>query len=277
MTGKFLKTDDVLVIYHGACLDGFTSAWVAWRYLVSQGVDAEFHPAIFGGELPDVADKIVYMLDFSASRAAIADIHRLAKRFVILDHHKSAEAELEGLPYAHFNMKKSGAGMTWDYFFPDDSRPWLVDYVEDRDLWKFRMPNSRPINAWVSTAKQTFEDWDTLCAEGPKKALAHGQAVELFIERYIREMRSQVQYMPFAGHDDIPVVNAPYINISELVGSMAEDVPDAFAVGWFQRGDGQIQYSLRSRGKFDVSELAQRFGGGGHAQSAGFTTVDRIH
>jgi len=272
----FSKSDDVLVIYHGACIDGFTSAWVAWRYLVSQGVDAEFFPAIFGGELPDVADRIVYMLDFSAPRDVIVDMHRLAKRFTVLDHHKTAEADLKDLPFAKFDMKKSGAGMTWDHFFPEDTRPWLVDYVEDRDLWKFKMPNSRPINAWVSTAQQTFEDWDTLCAEGSKKALAHGRAVELFCERYVREMKAQVRLMPFAGYDDVPVVNAPYINISELVGSMAEDNPFGFAVGWFQRGDGQYQYMLRSRGAFDVSELAQRFGGGGHAQAAGFQAAERI-
>lgn len=274
-----MQSNDVIVVHHGACLDGFTSAWVAWRYLVSQGIDnAEFFPAIFGGELPDVTDKVVYMLDFSAPREVIVDMHAKAKSMLILDHHKTAEAELKGLAFAKFDMNRSGAGMAWDHFFPEDpSRPWLVDYVEDRDLWRFRMPNSRTINAWISTAQQDFESWDKMCSDGPKKALAHGQAVEQFIDRYIREMRQQVSRSRFGDYDDIPIVNAPYINISELVGSMAEDVPTLFAVGWFQRGDGQFQYSLRSRGEFDVSALAQKWGGGGHAQAAGFTSPIRIH
>lgn len=56
---------------------------------------------------------------------------------------------------------------------------------------------------------------------------------------------------------------------SELVGKLAEG-PVPFAVGWFQRGDGKYAYSLRSRGEYDVSKLAVRYGGGGHRNAAGF-------
>jgi oligoribonuclease NrnB/cAMP/cGMP phosphodiesterase (DHH superfamily) len=266
--------DKYIVIYHGGCIDGFTSAWVAWRFLISQGIDnAEYFPALFGGPEPDVEDKHVYILDFSYPRSTLTDMESKAKSLVLLDHHKSAEAELDGLPYVVFDMKRSGAGMAWDYFFFEDARVWLVDYVEDRDLWKWEKLNSKSINAWIGTAIQTFENWDELCAEGSKKAYARGTAVEAYIERYVTEMSAQKRLISFAGHDNIPIVNAPYLAISELVGSLAEDA--LFAMGWFQRGDGKYQYSLRSRGEFDVSALAQRFGGGGHAQSAGFV-VDRL-
>jgi nanoRNase/pAp phosphatase (c-di-AMP/oligoRNAs hydrolase) len=36
-------------------------------------------------------------------------------------------------------------------------------------------------------------------------------------------------------------------------------------------------YSLRSIGDFDVSELAKRYGGGGHKNSAGFTSHGLVH
>lgn len=36
-------------------------------------------------------------------------------------------------------------------------------------------------------------------------------------------------------------------------------------------GDGKFKGSLRSRGRVDVSEIAGRFGGGGHRNAAGFT------
>jgi len=48
---------------------------------------------------------------------------------------------------------------------------------------------------------------------------------------------------------------------------------EPFAVGWFQRCDGMFQYSLRSRGEVDVSEVAKRFGGGGHVKAAGFVSA----
>ena len=44
-----------------------------------------------------------------------------------------------------------------------------------------------------------------------------------------------------------------------------------FAACYFCRADGKRQWSLRSRGNFDVSEVARRFGGGGHNNAAGYT------
>ena len=41
--------------------------------------------------------------------------------------------------------------------------------------------------------------------------------------------------------------------------------------------DGRFQYSLRSRGDFDVSELAKKHGGGGHKGAAGFVVDELVH
>ncbi len=42
----------------------------------------------------------------------------------------------------------------------------------------------------------------------------------------------------------------------------------------FRVEPGEVRVSLRSRGGVRVNELAARFGGGGHAQAAGFTSTD---
>jgi oligoribonuclease NrnB/cAMP/cGMP phosphodiesterase (DHH superfamily) len=243
--------------------------------LLSQNNDPQFFAATFGGEpIPSVKGRDVYILDFCLPREQCLEVKATAKSLLILDHHKTAEEDMDGLRFAKFDMKKSGAGMAWDHFYPEDSRPWLIDYVEDRDLGLFEMPNSKTINAWVNACPQTFEDWDNLCAEGSKKALVSGKAVEAYIDRYVTEMASQAQTINFAGQE-IPVVNAPYIAISELLLHLAKGV--AFSLGWFHRGDGKYQYMLRSKGEFDVSVLAQRFGGGGHAHSAGFVVDEPVH
>jgi oligoribonuclease NrnB/cAMP/cGMP phosphodiesterase (DHH superfamily) len=270
-----LEKPKPLVIYHGGCLDGFTSAWVAWRHLTSQGADPQFFPATFGGEqIPSVKDRDVYILDFSLPREQCLAISVTAKSLLILDHHKTAEEDLKGLRFAKFDMKRSGAGLAWDHFYPEDSRPWLIEYVEDRDLGKFSLPNSTTINSWVCACPQTFEDWDNLCADGSKKALLLGKAVEAYITRYVNEMSKQAQTINFAGHN-VPIVNAPYLAISELLLRLAEGA--VFSMGWFLRGDGKYQYSLRSKGEFDVEVLAKRFGGGGHQHSAGFVLDEPVH
>lgn len=57
--------------------------------------------------------------------------------------------------------------------------------------------------------------------------------------------------------------------VPDIAGELAKERP--FGACYFDRQDGKRQWSLRSRdGGADVSEIAKRHGGGGHAQAAGF-------
>ena len=132
------------------------------------------------------------------------------------------------------------------------------------------------MNAWIGAVKRnSFEDWDRLNETPLPDVISKGEAVLAFVDRYVSEMVAQARVVDFEGVR-IPVVNAPYINISELVGKLAESAP--FALGWFQRADGLYAYSLRSRGAdgVDVSEIAKKYGGGGHRNSAGFALAERL-
>ena len=262
---------DRLVIYHGKCIDGFTSAWVAWT---KWGPDAEYIGASYGEEPPDVRGRDVLIVDFSYKRSVLERMAEEARSLRVLDHHKTAEEDLRGLPFCLFDMERSGAGIAWDDLRCTE-RPWLVDYVEDRDLWRWELPDSRAVSAYISTVEQTFPAWSHLAAMPLSQAAERGAAVVSYIDRYVQEMSAQARWVEFEGHR-VPVVNAPYLNTSELVGALAEAAP--FAVGWFQRQDGKYQHSLRSRGDgaVDVSEVAKRYGGGGHRNAAGFITEERV-
>lgn len=78
-----------LVIYHANCADGFTAAWA-----VRQATDADFHPGVHGEPPPDVAGRDVILVDFSYPRVQLVDMAQVARSILVLDHHKSAEAEL---------------------------------------------------------------------------------------------------------------------------------------------------------------------------------------
>jgi uncharacterized protein len=261
----------VKVIYHGNCIDGFTAAWCCWRKF---GDAAEYIPAHYGDPAPDVTGEDVLIVDFSYPRETLIDMHAKAKSLRVIDHHKTAQADLDGLDFCLFDMERSGSGLAWDELHGSD-RPSLVDYVEDRDLWRWTLSHSKSVNAWIGSWNFDFNDWSAIAYElerEPDATRAAGDAILRKEHRYCQEMAKQARVVKLGEHV-VPVVNAPYINTSELVGLLAESA--VFAVGWFQRGDGKYQYSLRSRGDFDVSELAKQFGGGGHRNAAGFT-VDRL-
>lgn len=254
-----------LVIYHGACRDGFCAAWCVWRKFPA----AEFVPAMYGNPPPDVDGRDVIVVDFSYDRALMDEMNRRAKSLLVLDHHKTAEAALSGAPYATFDMERSGAGMAWDHFWPGSPRPWIVDYVEDRDLWRHKLPNGPAVNAFLGTLRYDFEHWYQTSRMELEKAAELGQVVEDKIRHYVTEVAKNARRITFHGYD-VPIVNAPQVDISELVGFLCNG--ELFAMGWWQRSDGKFSVSLRSRGDFDVSELAKAHGGGGHKNAAGFLT-----
>ena len=49
-------------------------------------------------------------------------IKEKAKNLVILDHHKTNQAKLEGINYAYFDMHKSGVGLAWEYFYGNEEQ-----------------------------------------------------------------------------------------------------------------------------------------------------------
>ena len=277
-----------LIISHGHCPDGFVAAYIAKkRYpeaevvFLDHGLTNEQSDQLVNR----VFDKDVLMLDYSLRTRFDNDmLVKAAKSFRILDHHKSAKEVLEGAPYAIFDMTRSGAGLAWDYLFGEDNpdsiginlctgkrglaRPWYVDYIEDRDLWNWKLTESRAVNAYLGTLPLTFEEWDKLPEAGGSASAAElGKGALAHINHYVREAVTQAQKGRLAGYD-INILNVVYLNCSEVGNELAKTAD--FSVTWFERGDGMIQFSLRSIGDKDVSRIAKRFNGGGHKNAAGF-------
>lgn len=265
-----------LVIYHAPCADGFAAAYCAWLKFGYEG--AEYVPGSYTlrGDLPDVADREVYILDFSYSADVMRQIAAQANEVIILDHHKSAEAALlpllqEGVIRGQFDMNRSGAGMAWDYFNPGQPRIQFIDYVEDRDLWRFKLPDSKEINQAVFSYEYTFEDYHSMAlnVEGLRK---DGHAILRNHLKNVREIIQQHTYLTIQGVT-VPAINTNYIFGSDAANMLSEGQP--FAAYYWTNKEGRLVFGLRSKDEpqgMDVSEIARKFpGGGGHKHASGFT------
>lgn len=284
---------DILVIFHANCADGFCSAWAAKRHF---GDRADYLPANHGEPPPDVANKTIYLLDFSYKQDAIRRLVAFNDKVVVIDHHVTAQAELTDPTLAEkcgdklsvtFDMGKSGGRLAWEYFHHNKPVPWLVDYTEDRDLWLWKLPKSREISAAIASHPHDFDLWDRWAGfTGHLERLAHemvtggdyatdffagmvkeGAAILRYQQQQVDSQVKNAREIELDGHK-ILAVNATHL-ISEIAGELAKERP--FAACWFVRGDGKKVWSLRSReGGVDVSEIARRHGGGGHRQAAGY-------
>lgn len=258
-----------LVIYHGpGCPDGFTAAWVAWLYFRGE---ADFHPAQYGQEPPDVAGRDVYVLDFSYKRSAMLGMAGRAAKVVVLDHHKAARRELEGLSGGNllvvFDMQKAGCRLAWEHFFPGRPVPWIVSYVEDRDIWKFYLLHSREVSAAISSYPFDFQTWQNLVTLGHDALIPDGAAILRYKDQEVIRICLNAREVVVGGHRVLAANTC--LHFSEVADRLAEGRP--FGACWFIRPDGKRQWSLRSReGGIDVSEIARQYGGGGHECAAGF-------
>ena len=251
------------VLYHANCPDGFGGAWSAWQRL---GDAATYYPVSHGDPPPDVpADACVVMVDFSYGRDVILAMRDRVASLVILDHHKSAQAILGDLDFAVFDMDRSGAMLAWNYWHPDREPPPLVGYVQDRDLWRFELPNSREVTAALASYPMDFAVWSGLDAASLAR---EGAAILRFRDQTVQTIVGFARIGEVGGYR-VPIVNAT-AHWSDVGEAMLERFPDAPFVGaYYDDAEGGRRWSLRSRG-FDVSEVAKKLGGGGHERAAGF-------
>ena len=254
-----------LIIYHRDCPDGFCAAFIAKKKYPK----AMLLGWTYGeeGSFPDLHGKDVLVVDFSWPRETMIRMHETAESLLVLDHHKTAQKELEGLDFAVFDMNRSGAAITWDTLFPDKPRPWYVDYVQDRDLWTWKLPCSKDVSGYIMALPHTIGDWAKLDFLDPSDAWKAGAAIRLHIDHYIEKVVAQRQHGDLDGLS-IAIVCAAYPNISDVGSELCKYAQ--IGAGWFERGDGMMQFSLRSTGELDVSAVAKKYGGGGHKNASGF-------
>ncbi len=263
-----------LCIYHGNCADGFGAAWVV-RKVYGENVD--FHAGFYGQEPPSAAGRNVLLVDFSYKAEILRKMASEARSILILDHHKSAEADLSHMLNTRigdcfvegvFDMNRSGAMVTWDWFFPHEPAPKLLEHIEDRDLWRFHLPHTREIQANLFSYPYDFEVWDGLMSRPVLDLVVEGQAIERKHQKDVQELLGVTRRRMIIGGVSVPTANLPYTMASDAGHILGEGEP--FAATYYDAPDARI-FSLRSAvDGMDVSIIAKQYGGGGHARASGF-------
>lgn len=274
-----------LVIYHGhTCPDGFAAALAAWTYYQGK---AEFLSLDHGDvrsvdDLPALAGRAVYILDFSFGEPILRAIEERAAKLVMLDHHLSAAEKLAGFVcrcgVVHFDMKKSGARLAWEFFHPDQPVPDLVRFVEDRDIWVWQYPESASFLAALDMEPFDFARWQNIAQMDAVQLAAFIERGHAMDEKFsklaelIADAASPVVFNGVAGL----MVNAPGV-FHSLVGDLLSKKSGTFALLWSVDKKVVVKCGLRSRSDFNCIPLAASMGGGGHAQASGFKMpMDRL-
>lgn len=260
-----------LCIYHGSCDDGFGAAFAIWK---RDGDCVDYHAGVYGVDPPDVTGLDVAIVDFSYKRPVMIELAQKAKSILVLDHHKTAQAELDGLSAqcpnvtVEFDMERSGAVMAWQHFHSGEV-PEFFWYLQDRDLWTKKLLFVDEFTAALRSYPQDFKTWDRLVTGGAGHLVQEGHAIQRYYRTLVEQTKKHAFVRDIGGYS-VPVVNGSLFMSSEVAGELATGAP--FAAMYAETEKGVI-WSLRSRAPdgIDVSEVAKKFGGGGHKHAAGFT------
>ena len=289
------------VLYHDNCLDGFGAAWAAWSRL---GLEGKYLPVQYGQPVPwKELEGTIYLVDFCYKEKELQELLDYAERqhkvLTIIDHHKTtidlfdswqATGKLSTVA-ANLNLvldeTHSGAVLTWKHFFPEEEIPIGLKLIEDRDLWKFALPETKAYCAALAVVARTFSLWSYYTLRlGVEVLLKSGELILQYQERQLHSLGKNCYYTELtysigAVETTVTVLacNAPAEFASELGNRLAKIAPSSIAMIWQYVPDHDVksnktlvykQCSLRSIGNADVEVITRALGGGGHKNAAGY-------
>lgn len=275
-------------IYHDNCNDGFTAAWAVWE---KWGDDVRFIPLAYGNPPPPGLDgKNILILDFSFKPEITDIIASTAKKIVMIDHHKTAMEDFDKFPklpglsnqfkfieestddvFVYFDMEKSGAMLAYQFCFGEDCDvPDLVKYVQDRDLWKNELPNTKYIHTALSSYPKSFTTWNFFKSNLTGLVEA-GKHISRFSSIVKNTIKSSTFYGNVFGIDNAALLYCERIFSSDVGNELLSENQELSFVACWSLSGNYVNVSLRSKDdRIDVSELAKKYGGGGHRNASGF-------
>ena len=266
--------------YHAGCPDGLGAAWAvrqAW------GESAEYTPRGHDDtiDVESFDGAMLAYVDIAPSNDELIALADIAAQVVVLDHHLSSRERIEAdLAVANalegrghevrFDLDHSGAVLAWQYFGGDEPVPDLLRYVEDQDLWTWKLPRSQEVNAAIGSYALRFDVWDDLIRRPIEELAREGESLvranRTEVDRALNSSTTVV-----IGTRPVEAVNAS-TNRSSIGHELARRARFGQPWGCVYRLVGDRLFAtLYSIGDFDVSEIAAQFGGGGHRNASGFS------
>lgn len=265
---------DIVVIYHAHCIDGFAAAWVTHRKF---GDVATYLPLKRGEEIPEgLEDKEIYIVDFAFEGGVMLELEKKAKKLVVIDHHISSEKDIKDLKEYVFDLNHSGAYLAFSYFFPDEEIPEFIKYISEMDIYKPTIKDVEKFFAYIRSKEKTFYEYYALydlleTKSGREKALEVAGELEKYLKIILEPTLNSINFVEFEGYK-IPAVNLclPISERSEVLRLIYEMYPPVAMSYRFDEGEWKVSLRSNNNSDFDCSKLAQKYGGGGHKESAGF-------
>ena len=295
--------EKVYVIYHNDP-DGWACGWLTKNYLrkhktcmkynIANPAKVCFLPVDYGTNLFDNKDMfknvLVFMLDFSIQPYnKFKEFAQVPEYLVWIDHHKTAIEEYKKDPFSAETYLKEGIGAcasVYEYFYKNQKLPLWLELIANYDVWRFPYLNHHHyLIAYMKHYEKEFSqlsdrEWRKLEQIKEMQDFYYHTYLKVgkyFFENWLKEKINIIDSIGFEkelwGHKCI-CVNGKGFNSLPFERHPKYRNYDIW-VTFFYLGNDKWTVSLYSE-KVNVGEIAKKYGGGGHAEAAGFqcSTID---
>ncbi len=265
--------EPILIFYHNKCPDGFGGAYAAWKKF---GDNAQYI-GLSRSEEPPVEmcrSAQVYFIDFCYTKEVMDQFVAVAQSVTVLDHHAGMRDVIEAMPEFVYDSERSGASIAWSYFHPNQSIPLLIQHIEDDDLFRFRLPDTRALITYLEVQPFDFTFWNSISEKMEDVSMRNHMLERMrvyaeYFELLAAQAVESAKLISFEGYECYFANAHPLKSMKSLVGNLLvrKKGPVSLVVSAHPEGYG---VSIRGDGSVDVSKIAQKFGGNGHPSSSGF-------
>ncbi|KND49376.1 MAG: hypothetical protein AB203_03200 [Parcubacteria bacterium C7867-008] len=260
------------ILYHGGCPDGFGGAYAAWKKF---GDGAEYIALHRGSPLPEGLEGAhLYFIDFCYTKDVMDHFVSIAAKVTVLDHHEGVADVIQSMPEFVYESDLSGSGIAWRYFHPETPLPALLAHVQDDDLFRFALPDTRPVITYLEVHPFTFEEWDATAKklDDPTERdlfLTKTRTYAEYFELLAHKAADRAKLITFEGYECYFGISHPLKSMKSMIGHLLAEKkgPIALVVAAHPNGYG---VSIRGDGSVDVTKIAMKYGGNGHPNASGF-------
>jgi len=227
-------------------------------------------------ELDDVRGRRVYMVDFCLQPFELMEeLQGAADYLVWIDHHKSAidTARVRGFYSGGvLSIKWAACELAWAEFNPRMPTPRAVRLLGRYDVWDHSDPATLPFQYGMRVGSASPSEawwWEMLFKDEDLEGfLSSGHSILRYIEFHNAECAGDAFEVVL---DELRCIAMNRMRENSKLFDTVYDPDRHDAMLTFGWRDGQWTFSLYStREDVDVSEVAKRYGGGGHKGAAGF-------
>ena len=231
--------------------------------------DGEFLAMNYGDVVPDVSKRPVYIVDFSFPAEVMLDIRAKAKEVHSFDHHATSVEVREKLGWGVIDQSECGSTLTWRELFPGEDPPKVLAYIKDKDLWHWKLEGSRAVSEALADLYRGT-GFEKLLDIEPRSLIKAGEGLIVRKRERVDEIVGRGFETELEGHRAF-AANC-HGDASDVGERINKTLGYPIAVMFHYNGKRWV-HALRST-VVDVSKIAQKFGGGGHPQAAGFTAPE---